>query len=219
VLPGGARVVVSTRDDGDMRPSTDAATEQARRYRAQALCDLPIVFARQVHGRAVHLVTDERGPIEIEADALVTRQPGVALGVLGADCALVGLSSAEGVIGAVHAGWRGLLAGVLEATAAVMRAEGATMIWAACGPFIRAECYPFGETELALIADNLGQSVRADLGDGRQGLDMEIALGRCLVRAGIAMPLALGGCTHCESFFSERTRHDRERHALVIAPA
>jgi YfiH family protein len=77
-----------------------------------------------------------------QADAMVTATPGLALSVITADCAPVLLSNADGtVIGAAHAGWRGALAGILEATAAAMRSLGAADITAAIGPCIHQASY------------------------------------------------------------------------------
>jgi len=88
--------------------------------------------------------TTEQRP---QADAVVTRRPGIALGILSADCAPVLFADAKaGVIGAAHAGWRGAKAGVLEATVDVMTRLGATpmRITAAVGPCIARESYEVG---------------------------------------------------------------------------
>ena len=97
----------------------------------------------QVHGADAITVTEPWEPgAGPRADALVTCLPGVGLGVITADCTPVLLADpAAGVIGAVHAGWRGALAGVLEATVAAMHALGATRITAAIGPCIRQPSY------------------------------------------------------------------------------
>jgi YfiH family protein len=115
------------------------------RARAAAALGLPppaLLGCRQVHGAGVVTVTAGwaagAGPA---ADALVTAQPGWGLSVITADCAPVLFSSANGVIGAAHAGWRGALAGVLEATVAAMQALGATGIDAAIGPCIGPASY------------------------------------------------------------------------------
>ena len=78
---------------------------------------------------------------------MVTTRADVALAVHGADCAIVALWSPEGVIGAAHAGWRGLEAGVIPASAARMRDLGATSLSAVAGPCIGPECYEFGADE------------------------------------------------------------------------
>ncbi|MEQ8934414.1 MAG: peptidoglycan editing factor PgeF [Amphiplicatus sp.] len=106
-----------------------------------------LLTLRQVHSSKTVLVRDcwvAQGP---EADAMVTRMRGVALGVLAADCMPFLFIDAEaGVIGAAHAGWRGALAGVLEATVDLMRAEGAepNRIAAALGPCLRQENFEVG---------------------------------------------------------------------------
>ena len=82
-----------------------------------------------------------------EADAIVTREPGLAVGVLTADCGPVLFADAEaGVVGAAHSGWKGALGGVLEATIAAMETLGAKRdrIRTALGPLIRQENYEVG---------------------------------------------------------------------------
>src|SRR5208282_1979274 len=81
------------------------------------------------------------------ADALVTRVPGLALGILTADCAPILLADSEaGVIGAAHAGWRGALAGVIESVVTAMEDLGASAprIRAAIGPCIARVSYEVG---------------------------------------------------------------------------
>ena len=98
---------------------------------------------KQVHGIEVVTVKTPwalgQGP---EADAMVTNTPGLGLGIITADCAPVLFSDTTGrIVGAAHAGWRGALAGVLEATVAAMQALGAKQIVAAIGPCIHAPSY------------------------------------------------------------------------------
>lgn len=102
-----------------------------------------MVGTMQVHGIAVAVVDTPwrvgEGP---RADAMVTRRPGITLGIITADCAPVLFACARsGVIGAAHAGWRGAVAGVLEAVMAAMRGLGAVDIQAAVGPCIRQPSY------------------------------------------------------------------------------
>jgi len=90
-----------------------------------------------------------------QADAMVSRRPGVALGILTADCVPVLFADAEaGVVGAAHAGWKGALGGVVEATAAAMEALGAARGRIACaiGPCIRRQSYEVGpELRVAFV--------------------------------------------------------------------
>ena len=104
-----------------------------------------LVGLTQVHGPDVIRVEEPwlagAGP---RADAMVTDRPGVALGIVTADCAPVLFADlSAGVVGAAHAGWRGAVAGVLEATIVAMEALGATRagIAAAIGPCIRQPSY------------------------------------------------------------------------------
>ncbi len=109
-----------------------------------------LLTVHQIHSTRVLTVTESglwRSPGAPQADAMVTREPGIALGVLSADCAPVLLADAEaGVIGGAHAGWRGALEGVVEATVAAMEALGAQRrrIHAAVGPCIARESYEVG---------------------------------------------------------------------------
>ncbi|MCC7427330.1 MAG: peptidoglycan editing factor PgeF [Alphaproteobacteria bacterium] len=121
------------------------------RARAVAAFGLPpaaLVGLFQIHSPTVAVVERPWGVDgRPQADASVTRLRGVALGIVTADCAPVLLADAEaGVIGAVHAGWRGAVAGVLEATVAVMVKLGAraSAIAAAIGPCIRQPSYEVG---------------------------------------------------------------------------
>ncbi|GGH34345.1 conserved hypothetical protein [Cribrihabitans marinus] len=105
-----------------------------------------LVGVHQVHSRSVVTV---HGPLsdKPQADALVTAVPGLALSVLTADCQPVLLADARaGVIGAAHAGWRGALDGVLDATVDAMEALGAARanIAAAIGPSISQRAYEVG---------------------------------------------------------------------------
>ncbi|MDP6351519.1 MAG: peptidoglycan editing factor PgeF [Alphaproteobacteria bacterium] len=109
---------------------------------------MALVTCHQVHSaRAVTVAESWSAGAAPHADAMVTRRPGIALGVLTADCAPVLLADHEaGIIGAAHAGWRGALAGVIEATVAAMARLGATPggIRAVVGPTIAQRSYEVG---------------------------------------------------------------------------
>src|SRR4051794_887561 len=120
----------------------DAVAENRRR----AAGGRPVAFARQVHGTRVLPVdgpTDEASAAE--ADGVATAAAGLALLVLTADCLPVALA-ASGAVAMVHAGWRGLAAGVLEAGVAALRAlDGDGPIHAAIGPGAGGCCYEVGD--------------------------------------------------------------------------
>lgn len=146
-------------------PGSDDDTARVAANRAnvaKALGATALATLHQVHGRAV--VTVEAGYDATQrpkADGIVTRRGDLALGILTADCAPVLFAdAAAGVIGACHAGWRGALAGVTDATIAAMEGLGATRhtIRAAIGPTIRQASYevsdPFRTEFLAADAAN-----------------------------------------------------------------
>ncbi|MBU6507424.1 MAG: peptidoglycan editing factor PgeF [Alphaproteobacteria bacterium] len=145
----------------------DAARVGENRARAMRALDLApdrLATAKQVHG-AEALVVEAPWPQTAlpRADALVTRVPGVALGILTADCVPILFADAEArVIGAAHAGWRGALAGVIEAAVAAMEDLGASAqrTVAAIGPAIAQASYEVGpEFPRRFLAQDPGNSV------------------------------------------------------------
>src|SRR5437763_11866303 len=135
--------------------------ENVERNRALAASrlDLPperLVSCHQVHGTGVIAVERPwRRDANPRADGMVTRIPGIALGILAADCAPVLFADPEaGVVGAAHGGWRGALAGVAEATVAAMTALGgrAERIRAGIGPCIGQPSYEVGPEFAARFA-------------------------------------------------------------------
>jgi YfiH family protein len=180
--------------------------------------DLPWTCLRQVHGtRVVHVEAPGAGTGE-HADASVTTVAGAPLAVFTADCASVALAGDDGVVAAVHAGWRGLVEGVVEATVARLRELGATSVVAALGPCIHVECYEFGEADLATAAARLGDEVRGRTAHGRPALDVPAAVRAALRRAGAALVHDEDACTACEAdrYYSHRARGEVERQAMVV---
>lgn len=183
------------------------------RERVAAALDLSaaaLVSLHQVHSARVVTVTgpfDERP----KADAMVTATPGLALAILTADCQPVLLADAgAGVIGAVHAGWRGALDGVLEATVDAMVALGARRdrIAAAIGPTISQQAYEVGPEFLEQFIDTdpaYGRYFAQGQGD-RALFDLP-GFGRDRLRAaGVENVRWTGNCTYGdpERFFSYR---------------
>ena len=145
----------------------------------------PVRFAEQVHGIAV--ATDEQ-PLA-QADALVTAQHDVAVGVRIADCVPVAIASDAGVA-MVHAGWRGLAAGVLEAA---LDALPGTPLAAAIGPCAGPCCY------------EVGDEVRAAFGIATRTADLPALAEQRLRARGVERVEQAGRCTiHDEAFFSYR---------------
>ena len=128
----------------------DNVRENRRRAAASfELAETELLTMHQIHSTDVLTVADRRwtSPGAPKADAMVTDRPGLALGVLAADCAPVLLADVRaGVIGAAHAGWKGALAGIVDATIAAMERLGAQRerLQAAIGPCIGRESYEVG---------------------------------------------------------------------------
>lgn len=123
------------------------ATNRARCAAALGLPDQPIMTAHQIHSADVEVVTSPFTGPPPQADAMVSKAPGLILGVLAADCMpWLFVDSDARVVGAAHAGWRGALAGVLENTIEAMVALGAsrTNICAALGPCLRQRNFEVG---------------------------------------------------------------------------
>ncbi|MGI8984252.1 MAG: polyphenol oxidase family protein [Acidimicrobiales bacterium] len=216
-----ARVAFTGRAAGDMGHGGDAVPEVRADVaaRRRAVVDAPWTWLHQVHGARVVRTTSPGEHAGVRADAAVTAHPGCALAVLSADCAPVALASAEGVVGVAHAGWRGAAAGVIEATVAEMKAQGASRIEAAIGPCIHAGCYEFGAADLDFVAGRLGDTVRATTTAGRAALDLPAAVRAALRRAGLddGQIVDTDVCTACSAeHFSWRARHEKQRQATVV---
>ena len=128
------------------------AINRGRVAAAMQVAPESLLGVHQVHSPDVAVVGPQGLAPGTRADALVTDRPGLALSVLTADCMPILLADAQaGVIGAAHAGWRGLLAGVIEATVAAMEDLGAQRdsIAAVIGPCISQRAYEVGPEILA----------------------------------------------------------------------
>ncbi|MCZ7630469.1 MAG: polyphenol oxidase family protein [Microthrixaceae bacterium] len=154
------------------------------------------------------------------ADAAVTRRPGAVLSVQVADCAPVLMFSAvcDGVVlGAAHAGWRGLLGGVLDSTVDAMGRLGAERIDWLLGPCISAANYEFSASDLAALTDSFGSAVGVDTADGAPALDLRGAVRSAMTRAGCGDPLIeSGNCTTSATHWSHRRSGDAERQVGAI---
>ncbi|HKT20038.1 MAG TPA: peptidoglycan editing factor PgeF [Stellaceae bacterium] len=210
---------------------------EENRRRVLAQLGLPpggLVTCHQVHGSDV-VVVDEpwSQPERPRADAMVTRRKGLALGILTADCAPVLFADAEaGIVAAAHAGWRGALAGVIAATVAAMRREGAelTRIRAVIGPCIGFQSYEVGpEFPAPFLAQSASNAAffRDASRAGHYLFDLAGFVRARLAAAGIAHIDATGGDTAAEAgrFFSYRRscvagerQFGHELSAICLAP-
>lgn len=170
----------------------------------------PVARLSQVHGTAV-LVADEGGAIG-EGDAAITRHRGLLLAVRTADCLPIALAS-DGVVGAVHAGWRGLAACVIQRALEALPRP----VVAAVGPGICATCYEVGPEVVDAIARTVPRSVFVHSGPQKEHADLAAAAGWILRESGVEVDV-LGVCTHCDRRLHSHRRDDERagRQALLI---
>lgn len=192
---------------------TSVAENRRRAAVALGVSGDALVTAYQVHGADVATVDRPwDATARPRVDAMVSRTPGIALGVLAADCAPVLFADpAAGVIGACHAGWRGALSGVIETTIVAMERLGAdrSRIRAALGPCIAQASYEVGpefrDTFIAADAANARFFVAGRRG-GRFMFDLPGYVLDHLTRSGLAeiAEIALDTCTEEARLFSYR---------------
>ncbi len=201
--------------------SSDDPTAVAANRRRAAAAVAPgaaLVTVHQVHS-AIAVVADAaladpaagdaRAVARPHADALVTTDPGLVLGVLAADCAPVLFADvAAGVVGAAHAGWKGALYGVLPATVAAMVALGAQhdRIAAAVGPCIAQASYEVRDAYVDPFVA-VDPAFARFFAAGRPGhchFDLEGFVAAQLAAAGVTRVERLGRDTYAEDYFSYR---------------
>jgi YfiH family protein len=190
-----------------------AAIEENRRRAIAAVAPgAELVTLHQIHSPiAIYAAAPWPDDARPRADALVTDRPGLALGILTADCTPVLLADrAAGVIAAVHAGWKGAVGGVVEATLGLMERHGADRgrIAAAIGPVIARKSYEVDEAFLRRFVETDPDNERFFV-PGRQGhhqFDLEAYVLSRLAAAGVTRAEALGLDTYSnpDRFFSYR---------------
>jgi polyphenol oxidase len=206
------------------------AENRARMAAALDVAPQCLITAFQVHSPDVVVVETPWPPqARPRADGIVTCTPGLAIGVTTADCGPILLAEPQArVIGAAHAGWRGALAGIIEATVAAMERLGAERprVRAALGPMIRRPNYEVGPDLIARFAGTDSANQRFFRPAAREGhalFDLAGYIGMRLDRAGVSQVEDLGLCTYADPgrFFSfRRATHrgepDYGRHVNAI---
>lgn len=182
------------------------------------------VTARQVHGTRVLWVEGGSGPLDAEGDALITGHPGTCVGVRTADCLPILLSARDGrVAGAVHAGWRGAVAGVAqEAVKALKERFGVEPreITARLGPCIRPCCFEVGPEVRQAVAERHPRWVARLFTSGKGGRDhLDLAgLSRLqLEEMGVADIEDAGACTCCNPGTYYSYRRDGEAAGRMVS--
>ena len=203
----------STRADGDFhRTAVPLGELEARR---RHLVDLPWTMLDQRHGTSVVDVARPGDGDGEQGDIAVTSCDDAVLGCWVGDCAPVVLVGAGRRFAVVHAGWRGLAAGVIDRA---VDSLGEPLAGAVVGPAIGPCCYEFGSDDLDSVATGVHADRAAIAGTTRAGelaLDVTAAV-RSAVRQHGVEPAAVAGCTGCvHPGFSHRARRDPERHVVA----
>lgn len=180
---------------GDGGRSTEVAAAWVGERRVRATM-------RQVHGARV---LAGRPGDSGEGDALVTTVPGLALEVVTADCVPI-LVASDFQVAAIHAGWRGLVAGVIAATLERFGDPAAATAW--IGPAIGACCYEVGDEVADAVVALTSAAVLAPGTRGRPHLDLGLAAEMALERSGVGEIRRLALCTACHPQSLESYRRD-----------
>jgi YfiH family protein len=211
-LVPGAHVVFTTRNGGvsegpyaslNLGRWTEDDPEAVVHNRAQIEAQLAVrtTYTRQVHGPRVLRVNGPPDGSPPEADGQATATPGIAPSVLVADCLPIAVA-ADGAVAMLHAGWRGLAAGVLQEGVRVLGELGATEpLRAAIGPGAGPCCYEVGAEVDSVFAEQFPQARHG------QNLDLKAIARAQLEQAGVESVRDVGLCTICsgaEQFYSHR---------------
>lgn len=196
----------------------EAVAENRARLNAWLALPGDPVWLKQVHGARV--IDAARDAVEIEADAAVALKPGVVCAVLTADCLPVLLCDREGTrVAAAHAGWRGLAAGVLEATIEALGVPGERLL-AWLGPAIGPRAFEVGaEVRRTFMAhDPACASAFAPSPTGRWMADIYQLARSSLAAVGVTAVYGGGLCTYSDParFFSYRREKNTGRMASLI---
>jgi len=173
----------------------------------------PLTVGGQVHGTRIAAIglrqagRGYEGPEDViaDTDGLYADLPGIALAVATADCVPIVLASAdEGRIAVIHAGWRGIAAGIVERAAALFELPSEARV--AIGPCARPCCYEVGEAVVLAVADNDQRAAVTRQGGGRVQLDLPGTVGAVLSGLGFGHIEDAHACTihEAERFFSHR---------------
>jgi len=209
-VPAHVRALSTTRNGvrGSAADFSSRSTDAASAHGAlRRLCDADPVWLAQVHGMTV-CDADALREGAPTADAAVTRSTGKACAILTADCLPVLFSDRSGnAVGAAHAGWRGLAAGVLEATVDAMRTDTSNLlVW--LGPAIGPRSFEVGRDVFeSFCGDDPGAAeCFAAERDGKWRADLYGLARRRLARVGVNAIFGGGRCTYTERnlFYSYR---------------
>ena len=172
-------------------------------------------FLTQVHGSENIEVKENETVLGLEGDALFTAQNKKVLTVQVADCVPLALTSSCGAIAVIHAGWRGLLSGVIERASEALQREFPGEQLAVIGPHIGPCCYEYGRKDLGSFVEAFGPSVAVVTDSSTDSLDLMAIVRVILEKNGIGLVYIEDSCTSCDSkFWSYRSNGTQKRQSL-----
>ena len=180
------------------------------------LIDAPWSYLKQVHGGEIIKIRNSGDCQGAEGDGMISSTSGIPMAIQVADCAPIVLICETPVIGIVHAGWRGLLAGIVQNACSEMEKLGGHPTTAVVGSCIYPEHYEFGSVELEYMTREFGPTVESETLGGRPALDIPETAKIALRRNNVFDTHFIGDCTASSGkHWSHRVRGDKERQAMI----
>ena len=208
-----AKVLSTDSNDGNLSISQPA--DQLHQTQRK-LIDAPWSYLKQVHGGEIIRIRNSGDSQGAEGDGMISSTSGVPMAIQVADCAPIVLICETPVIGIVHAGWRGLLAGIVQNACSEMEKLGGHPTTAVVGSCIYPEHYEFGSVELEYMTREFGPTVESETLGGRPALDIPETAKIALRRSNVFDTHFIGDCTASSGkHWSHRVRGDKERQAMI----
>jgi len=208
-----AKVLSTDSYDGNLSISQPA--DQLHQTQRK-LIDAPWSYLEQVHGGKIFRIKNSGDHQGAEGDGMISTTSGIPMAIQVADCAPIALICETPVIGIVHAGWRGLLGGIVQNACTEMRKLGGDPTIAVVGPCIYPKHYEFGSVELQHMMKEFGPTVESKTQEGTPALDIPETAKIALRRNNVLDTRFIGDCTASSGkYWSHRVGGNAERQAMV----
>ena len=187
-----AKVLSTDSHDGNLsisQPSNQLHLTQRK------LIDAPWSYLKQVHGGKIIRIRNSGDSQGEEGDGMISTTSGIPMAIQIADCAPIALICETPVIGIIHAGWRGLLAGIVQNACTEMGELGGHPTTAIVGPCIYPKHYEFGSVELKHMTREFGPTVESETLAGTPALDIPETVKIALRRNNVLDTHYIGDCT------------------------
>lgn len=208
-----AKILSTNSHDGNLSISQP---EDKLHLTQRKLIDAPWSYLKQVHGGKIFRIENTGDYQGEEGDGMITTACGIPMAIQVADCAPIALICETPVMGIVHAGWRGLRAGIIQNACIEMRKLGGHPTIAVVGPCIYPKHYEFGLVELKHMTREFGPTVESETKEGTPALDIPETARIALLRSNILDTQFIGECTASSGkYWSHRVGGNIERQAMV----